>query len=160
MTIAAKLGIRVLRPAGSNIVPGSSGPRASHGSSAPMTSAPANWKRLRIRIDPAPTRDTRSWRITPSCPELVEGSQRPPVDPGIEGPVAPHVLQVGQRSPRRHHPRDPLVWQFAIVTVGDGADDEVIALAVQLGQLEPVLTLDLGGIGQRVGNRDVVAQPL
>src|SRR5437868_9785380 len=150
MITATALPTTVLRLAASNIVPGSSGPRANHGIPTAIRSAPANWKRLRIiRLG-----DARTWscRIFRPCPELVEGpcpelvgaeSQRPPVEVRIERPAAPHALEVGERSARRDQRREPLVGKLAIGAVGDGADDQVVALPVGLGHLEPMLTLDL-----------------
>jgi hypothetical protein len=46
---------QVLKLAGSNIDPGSS-QRAVQGRNAPINKAPANWNRLRTRIEPLPAR--------------------------------------------------------------------------------------------------------
>ncbi len=45
--IATTLPASALTAAASVMVPGRIGPRSDHGNSAPSTSAPTNWKRLR-----------------------------------------------------------------------------------------------------------------
>src|SRR6185503_10216251 len=152
MTIAIALPASVLIDAGSNITPGSNGPRANHGSSAPITNAPTNWNRLRVSSDTRATGESRSWRITPSCPELVEGSQRPPLDRLVECAVAPHAFQVSEHAVRADQRHDLVVGQRAILVVRNGADHQVVGLAVELGQPESVLALDLRCVGIGVGD--------
>src|SRR5438874_5152100 len=142
MITATVLPTSVLRLAASIIVPGRNGPRRNHDGSAPTTSAPANWNRLRTRSEGV----SRTWscRIVRPCPELVERpSQRPPVEPWIELASTPHALKVGERAPRRHQCCQALVGEIAIGAVSDRTDHQIVPPAVGLGDLEAMFALDL-----------------
>src|SRR5581483_10663391 len=104
---ATMLPKNVFRLAGSNIRPGRNR-RANHGTNAPSSNAPANWKRLRIRSEVSAA---RTW----SCRIALNPSQCPPVDHRIELPLAPHTLEVGKRSAWSHQRSELLVRQRAIL---------------------------------------------
>src|SRR4051812_41982362 len=107
----------VFAVAASKKSPGRSHPRTIHGTSAPVSSAPANWNRLRIRKEGA----ARTW----SC-FIPPRSQRPQVEAWTKRPAAPHALQVGERAARRHKSGQLLLGKLAIGVVRDGADHQIV----------------------------------
>ena len=140
----------VLRLAASNILPGSSGPRANHGINAPNNSAPANWN--------APPDEDRTARRGPgrASSHSVHRSSA-----GIERAAAPHALQVGQRAARRNQLRSA-ARRKAHDRRGERRRRRPgrIAPPVGLGDLEPMVALDFFRRCDRVGDLDLMPQPL
>src|SRR6185437_1237061 len=77
-----------------------------------------------------------------------------------EAALAPHALEVRERTARRDHGAEPMIRHFAIVSVRDCSDYQIVRPSIRNRDRETVLALDLLRGSDRVGDFDLMAEPL
>ena len=96
-------------------------------------------------------------RLRSTRPNLV---MRPTVDLGRKLAAAPHASEVRERAAVGEKRRQALFIQLAKCLMGYGADDEIVAAAVERNEFQAMLAFHLLRRRQRIRDLDVMAELL